>query len=560
MSNLEAEIVDKSKENDEKVDDDSPVKKSKHDISEALRLTDHITSRYPNGMTLGVRLEAVPGTRGVHVDIVFVLDLREAAFGKGGLAMRSAVLETVNRDLTRVLGDVGLDEFLREHTVITPWGRIRLPLLRGMANDSTSLIHETRTVYVITENAKPSVDLTWLTDAGRIITADQFVLIRQSDARSRLPDLKKTVESSKWQLLERGLTKGWFGVLSLLALAIGVSSVVSVVLAGSGSLLLPIIASAASGVIGGWLLRSSKSSVISFQETIVQERNRLRAIGDSTRITKSIEENEDKLHLIGDLNFIVSPLIATIGPVISKSDVDGTVNIACSVLDECVRLAPKPSNSSSLIRGDDGLRKFIGLFEHLGGNVEETDLALAYVGLTGHLTKPITFPEAVQHLTELNNALYDIGALRPDIKENVDDHLNMIALKEAVVEIDKEMAKETDIDLPEVITPVDEEIEPEEPVAFESTDVYSDEDDIHDLILHASVEEIHASKDEPDESEMTGSDGSEEIKVVGADIVAGRMKKRKIKPKETAQLSLFDDYEMIRAGSETKEESGSAGA
>ena len=74
-----------------------------YDISRSLKLTGHVTTRYANGLTLGVRMEAIPGTRGVHVDIVFVLDLREAAFGKGGLAMRAAVLETVNRDLDRVL-------------------------------------------------------------------------------------------------------------------------------------------------------------------------------------------------------------------------------------------------------------------------------------------------------------------------------------------------------------------------------------------------------------------------------------------------------------------------
>ena len=105
--------------------------KKKHDISDALEVTGHFTMRYPNGLTLGVRLESIPGTRGVHVDVVYVLDLREAEFGKSGLAMRAAVLESINRSLPRVLGDVGLEEFMNEQTVLTPWGRVRLPLLRG---------------------------------------------------------------------------------------------------------------------------------------------------------------------------------------------------------------------------------------------------------------------------------------------------------------------------------------------------------------------------------------------------------------------------------------------
>jgi len=95
--------------------------KKKNDISDALEVTGHFTTRYPNGLTLGVRLEAIPGTRGVHVDVVYVLDLREAEFGKSGLAMRAAVLESINRTLSRVLGDVGLDEFMNEQTVLTPW-------------------------------------------------------------------------------------------------------------------------------------------------------------------------------------------------------------------------------------------------------------------------------------------------------------------------------------------------------------------------------------------------------------------------------------------------------
>jgi hypothetical protein len=187
---MESETISSKKE--EKETKDEPIaEKEEYDIESALKLTEHFTSTYPNGLTLGVRMEAVPGTRGVHVDVVFVLDLRRAEFGKGGLAMRAAVLETVNRNLERVLRDVGLDEFLSEHNVLTPFGRVRLPLMRGMTNGATSLMHETRTIYVITENAKPSADLTWLTEKGRIVTADQFALIRQSDARSRLPDLKK---------------------------------------------------------------------------------------------------------------------------------------------------------------------------------------------------------------------------------------------------------------------------------------------------------------------------------------------------------------------------------
>jgi len=562
---LETDLVDREGHDEEKVKEESPTITIDNEIADALRRTDHMVANYPNGMTLGIKLEAVPGTRGVHVDIAFVLDLRKATFGKGGLAMRAAVLETVNRDLEKVLGDVGLSEFLHDHAMLTPWGRVHLPLLRGKTRGSLSLVHETRTVYVITETAKPTRDLSWLTETGRIVTADQFPLIRQSDARSKLPDLKKSVQGEKWQLLDSGLTKGWFGVLALVSLAIGLSTSISILVAGSGSLLLPAIISAVSGLTGGWLLRSSRNSVSSFQETVTAEREQLREIGDATRITHSIEENEERLKLIADLNFIISPLLATIGDAISSSDVNATVNIACSVLDECVRLAPGTSSSSPVIRGDDGLRKFIGLFEHLGGNIEETNLALAYVGLTGHLVKSITFAEAVVYLTELNNSLYDLGALKPNIKESLDDRLNRIALKETFDEIGREMLSEKEeiISSELVVADADYSEEPqlEEPSSFERVDIMEEDAELHNQIRHASIDEPQS--EEPDNDQASeigmGDSGGGEIAIVGADIVAGRMKKQKSKSKEPAQLSLFDDFEYIPASGEVKEERGSAG-
>ncbi|MGY5879080.1 MAG: hypothetical protein RTV31_02470 [Candidatus Thorarchaeota archaeon] len=538
-----------------------PIEEKEYDIESALKLTEHFTFRYPNGLTLGVRMESVPGTRGVHVDVVFVLDLRKAEFGKGGLAMRAAVLETVNRPLEKVLCDVGLDEFLSEHNVITPFGRVRLPLMRGMANGSISLMHETRTVYVITENAKPSADLTWLTETGRIVTADQFALIRQSDARSRLPDLKKSVVGNKWNLLESGISRGWFGVLSLVALAIGFSSVIAVVLAGSGSLLIPIIASAASGVVGGWLLSSSRNSVASFIETLSKEQEQLRTIGDATRITKSIEENEEKLELIGHVNFVVSPLVAEAAAAMKNNNLEKTVNLSCSVLDECVRLSPLESTSKDLLMGDAGLRRFIGLFEHLGGNVEEEKLALGYVGLTGHLLRPITFGEAVGHLTDLVNSLYNIGAIRPDIKEGIDNHLNFSSMKETLEIFDKELAKPEPVfdDPPEVPQPIEIEEDEEVPPIVESGEDESDEmDELAEMMRDSA-----AIVEEPQSIEEEIDDSLDDIKIVGSDIAKAmekKKKKKKAKSKDLDQLSLTEDYEYIRAPSKATGESGSAGA
>ncbi len=551
---MESETINKIKE-DKEIKNEPTEEVEDYDIETALELTEHFTSRYPNGLTLGVRLEAVPETKGVHVDIVFVLDLRKAEFGKGGLAMRAAVLETVNRDLERVLSDVGLVGFLSEQSVLTPFGRVRLPLLRGMKNDSLSLMHETRTVYVITKSAKPSADLTWLTETGRIVTADQFALIRQSDARSKLPDLKKSVEGSKWNLLETGISRGWFGVLSLLALAIGLSSLIAVILAGSGSLLIPVIASAAAGVVGGWLLSSSRNSISSFVETLTREKEQLRTVGDASRITKSIEENEEKLQLIGHVNFVISPLVAEAAAAMKNSNLEKTVNISCTVLDECVRLSPTEASSKSLLMGDSGLRKFIGLFEYLGGNVEEEKLALGYVGLTGHLLRPINFGEAVSHLTELVNALYNIGALRPDIKEGIDDHLNFGSMKETEEAFAKEMAKEPDLrfDVPSEDSTSPEVDEEEEgiPLTAESTEEPSDSE----VEVLEEMRVSHLEGETPVPIEEVVDDSLDDI-VPGSVIAQGcdrKNKKKKLKPRDVEELPVYEGY------AHPKGESGSAG-
>jgi len=551
---LESETINKIKE-DKEIKNEPIEEKEDYDIETALKLTEHFTSRYPNGLTLGVRLEAVPGTKGVHVDIVFVLDLRKAEFGKGGLAMRAAVLETVNRDLERVLSDVGLVSFLCEHTVLTAFGRVRLPLMRGMKNDSLSLMHETRTVYIITENAKPSADLTWLTETGRIVTADQFALIRQSDARSKLPDLKKSVDGTKWSLLETGIERGWFGVLSLLALAIGLSSLIAVILAGSGSLLIPIIASAAAGAIGGWLLSSSRNSISSFVETLTREKEQLRTVGDASRITKSIEENEEKLQLIGNVNFVVSPLVAEAAAAMKNSNLEKTVNISCTVLDECVRLSPAEVSSKSLLMGDSGLRKFIGLFEYLGGNVEEEKLALGYVGLTGHLLRPINFGEAVSYLTDLVNSLYNIGAIRPDIKEGIDNHLNQGSLKETLEIIDKQLAEEPDLRFDNSSEEsISAEVDEEEEEKLSPVEIPEEQSDTEvDVLEEIRVSSLEEETPEPPVEEA-GDDSLDDI-VVGAAIVQGRTKKKKkkkVKPRDVEELPVYADFAKPK-------ESGSAG-
>ena len=77
---MESETISSKKQDKEIKKEPVEEKVEEYDIESALKLTEHFTSRYPNGLTLGVRMEGVPGTRGVHVDVIFVLDLRKAEF------------------------------------------------------------------------------------------------------------------------------------------------------------------------------------------------------------------------------------------------------------------------------------------------------------------------------------------------------------------------------------------------------------------------------------------------------------------------------------------------
>jgi hypothetical protein len=201
-----------------------------------------------------------------------------------------------------------------------------------------------------------------------------------------------------------------------------------------------------------------------------------------------------------------------------------------------------------MISADVGLRKFLGLFEDLGGVEEEEALALAYVGFTGHVTKVVTFTEAVEHLTQLNNALYHIGALRPDIKDSIDDHLNQRAMKETVEAIDKEIVS----DEAEISTPTKKkdpsEVKEDEP---DTKEVSEDDEEIFEEILHASVDTSSNTEDgiESDEPEM---------KITGADVVIGETRKKKKRVKETKQLSLLDEIELAESTGGSEEERGSA--
>ena len=185
---------------------------------------------------------------------------------------------------------------------------------------------------------------------------------------------------------------------------------------------------------------------------------------------------------------------------------------------------------------------------------------MGYVGLTGHLLRPITFGEAVSHLTDLVNSLYNIGAIRPDIKEGIDNHLNFSSLKETLEHFDKELAEPEPIfDIPsKEPQPIEVEDEGEIPQIGESGEEESEEmDELAEMMLDSAVIEAP-----PESIEEKIDDSLDDIKIVASDIVKGsekKKKKRDAKSKDLDQLSLTEDFDYIRAPGEATGESGSAG-
>jgi hypothetical protein len=399
---------------------------AEYDIVRILKATDHYTCVYPNGIILGVHVDGIPNRRGVHVELAYVLDLRRATFGKATLAMQAAVLETLNRNLGFVLRDVEMSQRLIEVSKLTTKGRIRLSMLQPNSKHPGSLIYATRSVYVIADGARPSLDLSWLTETSRVLRVEDLLLARRSDMRSFLSEMQNRVLIDKWSLLGESIRKGWLGMLAIIFGAICGMALAADIFVNAGAPYIPIIA-AAFGCIGGcYLLRLSRMRLTEFNKLLESEKAKVNRVGDGYRIDESMIKNEDNLRLQRDISFIVSPMMASVAGSIGIGDYDGAVASACIVLDECVRFSKQSIDSV----GDEGLEKFVSLFLGIWSDIDEDALALAYVGLSNHLASPLSHDETIRHCTVLANALYDIGVLKPSVKDRIDDLMNQRALKE----------------------------------------------------------------------------------------------------------------------------------
>ncbi len=420
------------------------------DITKVLKSAGHRTVEYPNGLVLGIRLVGIPGTRGVHMDIVHVLDLRRAKFGRSNLAVQAAILESISRPMENLLADIEMDDHLGMKFLLSPLGKMELKVLRSFDESSTSLVHETRTVYAVFSEGSSSRDLLWLTDSSRIVPDSELALLLSSDSRSHLNAVQKSVCSDKWGYLEGGYKRAWFGILPVVMGIFGGLGIVGSFMVG-GTLLIPLGVSIISFLLAIWMFRTANSAMNNFQETLNSELQEMACIGDTARIESAINENTTCLEIVGTLNFIITPLMDSATIAMERGDLDDSINSLCSILDECVRFAPLTSSNELRLSGDPGLEKFIGLFKHLGlalQDGEEEALGLSYVALTGHHSSPVKEHELLEHLGNLNNLLFDVGALSPEVKNRIDDLLNRRAGHKMLEEINKELAKPDEFETP----------------------------------------------------------------------------------------------------------------
>lgn len=258
--------------------------------------------------------------------------------------------------------------------------------------------------------------------------------------RSFLSEMQSRVLLEKWDAFNESMKEGWFGVLALSFSLIGLVSIITATLVNASSMILPLASAIMGAIIGAWLMRSSRKKIGDFYETLESEREKTNLIGDGHRIDQSVEENGDKLRLQRDLGFVVSPLMASVAGSIGIGDYEGAVSSACLVLDECVRYSQGDSESM----GDEGLSKFIGLFNSLGVEVDEAALSLSYVGLSNHISSSLSEDEILHQATVLTDTLYNSGILKPSVKGRVDDLMNSRAMKENLRFLDSVIATEKD--------------------------------------------------------------------------------------------------------------------
>lgn len=507
----------------------------KEDVIAILERADYLTKSYVNGLTTGLRFQGLPSTKGVHVDVVHILDLRKVNFGKAVLGMKAAVLEKTHRSISSILSEFEYIEQYEEKSLRTFSGRINLPMLRSKNLRHSSLIHHTRNVFVVTTDLGSTLDFSWLTRRDHIVDLSQLAMALKSNVVSQ-KDVSSFIVQEKWDMLGKGYNRGIWSILMLVLSITGFASLIAGLIVNSETLLLAFVASVF-GLLGALVfLYTSRNYMNKFQETILTEQNLLSKQCDSRRISESLSELEHEMNMVQNLTFSVSALMASAGDAIESANLEEAIRNACEVLDDCVSNSPDVSSSDGLIT-DSGLRRFIALFDHLGVNTEDFELQHAYVALTGHGETPLTIEEVIRHLSVLNNSLYNAGIIRPDTKDRID---NMLNNRDAWL-----LTKKGFQDLPDIPLPNrsdDEETDNE----YES--VISEIEENEAEIIDSEPESYSREEFKPEDSEPVEENQDTSSEPMTAKEAAMRVKEmREGEASPLAQLELNEDSESGKA-------------
>ncbi|MHA1927642.1 MAG: hypothetical protein ACTSV2_03570 [Candidatus Thorarchaeota archaeon] len=404
------------------------------DIIKALRATGHKASYCDDQMIVGVRLNGIKGKRGVHIDVVHVLDWRNSSFSGSILAMQASVLETVNMGLKQVLEEVGYHDMLVRKDKRTTRGKVSFDLLSACDSHSGSMVHETRTVYVVTEDLRPSTDLSWLTENSRVVSIGQFLLARQSDFRSVLPEMNRRVDGDKWEHFKRSNNSF---VLGILVLAFGVIGALTLSMVNStlvGNFIPPLGAMSTGIPIGLVLLGMSFREMSKFLAITENENERISVIGDGERIRKSTEANAETFVRIKDMAVVISPLMKDTGHDLRFNDIKGALKSVSIALDEIVK---KSVHHEDIPHEDESLGKFLGIFSKYDPRYNEDQMSESYIALSNYLIFPLDASSTMDYCTVLLNALARIGIVRPEVKGLIDDDMNKCGFIQTLTDADK---------------------------------------------------------------------------------------------------------------------------
>jgi hypothetical protein len=412
------ELEAKENENVKKKMEDEEVS----DIQRVLKDASFRAKTYPNGITTGFRFKGIPGTRGVHVEVVHVIDLRVASFGNTNLARKSAILARTNREIGSILAEHKMHDRYMEKRIWTVKGRITLKMLRTQNLRTSSLIHQTTNVYAIHDGTGTGIDFSWLMNRNHVLSIEELYRTLKGDTL-HVKGLQELIIPDKWEDIQKGYERSIEAILTFSLGVVGIFSLMASITLPDRDLIWSLLAILIGFVSGAILTLNARKYLTKFLESVTNESKLLSERCDVERLDKACLEKDDRMTLVNALNYLISGLMGAASDAIEAAKVDEAVVKVNEILDELIEMSPVESDDEEI--SESGLRKVLGLFESFGIDTSDYKIQHAYVAFTGHRETRLSIEEVTRHLASLNNALYATGIIRPEAKDKIDDRMNI---------------------------------------------------------------------------------------------------------------------------------------